>query len=120
MRLVDEDERGLVELGRALAAAVGRPKPWSHSVLSRFARGEAPVTKELADAISAVFRLPPPVFFARSYTEAVALQVTSERYDNAKPVSDDEVLGKIAELPRRASPRPAPSVRSGGKSRAAG
>lgn len=68
--LLEQDQkagRGLIQLGKDLQRLVGRAKPFSHSVLSRFKAGEIGVTLELAQALCLEFsRLPPPVFFPQS------------------------------------------------------
>lgn len=88
--LLTNDPRDLRTLGRELAKAVGRKKPFPHTSLSRFATGVLnpqtgapyPVTYELINALCAEFsRLPPPIAFARSYEEAVHMQGVAERYD---------------------------------------
>lgn len=95
--LVRDYEEGFVQLGKELAKKVGRPRPWSHSLLSRFvANGQCSV--ELAAGISAFFKLPRPAFVARSRNEAIEMEGIASKYDN---VSLSEIDAEIVELEER-------------------
>jgi hypothetical protein len=103
--LITHDDRGQVELGKVLAKHIKREKPFSHTMLSRFAAGHEGITAELAQAMCAEFkRLPIPVFYPRSYEEAAALAATADRYDNIVGADDDDdanakIDAKLVEAP---------------------
>lgn len=87
-RKADQDE-SLVELGKALAGAVGRPEAWSHSSVSRFL-GEKNLTTDLAEAFAVLFEIPLPIYVARSRAEALAMQQVARRYDDKKVTPDQK------------------------------
>lgn len=105
-RVVSTDTRDYRTLGKELARHVKRPSPFNHGMLSRFATGVSDprsgkpigVTFELALALCAEYRsLPLPVFFPRSYEEAVHIRTVSERYDSADDAPNDDA--SIISLP---------------------
>lgn len=102
-KVISNDPRDLRTLGRDLAKHVKGRNKFDHSLLSRFASGspdprtgrEAEPTFDLLEALCAEFtRLPRPLFFARSYEEAVHMQVTMERYDSI--VGDNDEVPVLA------------------------
>lgn len=117
--LLANDPRDLRTLGKDLAKHVRRAA-FPHTTLSRFAnrtlnpltRQPYPVTFELIRALCAEFsRLPLPIYFARSYEEAVHMQSVAERYDS---ISLPDEPAPIVPLPRpddrrRRGKRPAAS-----------
>jgi hypothetical protein len=73
-RLVANDSRDLVTMGRDLAKHVDKKQPFDKGTLSRFIKGTGPVTFQLIQALCAEFtRLPTPIVFPDSYEEAVAM-----------------------------------------------
>jgi hypothetical protein len=88
--LVLNDPRDLRTLGRDLAKHLERKQPFPHTTIGRFANKTSnpltkqpyPVTYELVLALCAEYsRLPEPIFFPRSYEEAVSMHGVAERYD---------------------------------------
>jgi hypothetical protein len=122
LRLARERVQGeqgeLGELGDELAKLAGRKKAWTHTSLSRFKNGHEPVTLELATALCKKYRLPPPVFFPRSFNEAVEMLEAVDKYDaiildtdeDAKP-KDPEA--KVIPMPRKPRERKQPPVTVG-------
>lgn len=110
--LVESYPDGLVVLGRELAKEVGRLHPWSHSTLSNFANMKVGAARDLQDAICLKFRLPPPIFFPRTYAEASQMLGIKERHDRliADAAADVPVGGTpIRDIAQRATPKaPAP------------
>jgi hypothetical protein len=102
-RLVETDPRDLTTLGKDLAKRIHRTEPFSHSLLSRFAKGETGATDELAAALCTEYtRLPPAVFFPKSYEEAVHLQTVAERYPtSAREHAAEAPIVPMPEKPRR-------------------
>jgi hypothetical protein len=78
--LVDERDESMVELGKSLAVAAGRDRPWSHSIVSRFLENQN-TTIDMAEAFSALLGIPQPFFVPRSLDEAIALTATAKRYE---------------------------------------
>lgn len=96
-QLLEADTRGLIQLGKDLQKHVGRAEPFSHSVISRFKRGEIGATLELAQALTIEFAdLPAPVLFPESNEEALALMHTASRYRSGR--------GVVIDGPRREAP----------------
>lgn len=81
IKLVDEDERSLVEIAAALSDAVDRDSPWDHGAVSKFLNNKV-TTRAMADAFAALYGLPRPFYEARTLDEAIALQATAKRYDD--------------------------------------
>jgi hypothetical protein len=97
-RLVANDPRDLVTLGKELAKHVEKKQPFDKGTLSRFIKGHGPVTFQLIQALGIEFsRLPPPIVFPDSYEEAVAILALHERY--ARTVVGDAPEAPITPLP---------------------
>lgn len=79
--LVSSYPAGLAVLGRDLAREIGRTPAWGHSVLSKFATKKIGATRDLQEAICKKFRLPPPIFFPRTFAEASQMLEVKERHD---------------------------------------
>lgn len=97
--LVRDFPGGFVQLGKEMSKAVNRPggRAYTHAPLSRFvATGHC--SFEIANAISAYFRLPCPAFVARSRNEAVEFQAIADKYEN---VVVSEIDAEIIELEER-------------------
>lgn len=96
--LVEAYPEGLVVLGRELAKEIGRLHPWSHSTLSNFANKKVGAARDLQEALCKKFRLPPPIFFPRTFAEASQMLGVQERHDRliadaaaSAPISDAQV-----------------------------
>lgn len=91
--LVDERKEtlgeNLTELGKSLAAAVGRQEVWDHSSVSRFLRNRN-TTVPMAEAFSELLGIPRPFFVPRSLEEAVALTATAKRYEGKVTSSEQQ------------------------------
>lgn len=85
----EADGYGTVELGKALAIAVGRPTPWDHSAVSRFLRDEV-TTAPMADAFAMLFDLPKPVYQASSFAEADELRRAAKKHASPAAVSQEQ------------------------------
>jgi hypothetical protein len=81
---------GLVVLGKELAELTGRPRPWSHTTLSNFATKKTGAARDLQEAICLRFRLPPPIFFPRTYAEAAQMLAVKELHDQRMPETPAE------------------------------
>jgi len=117
LRLARERIREDLRPRRVLAVELAKHLPdkpkFDHAHLTKFAAASInPRTGrafdpslDLIEAICREYRLPPPLFFARSYNEAVHILGTSERYDRvpveSPPASDVTPLPKIEERARR-------------------
>jgi hypothetical protein len=114
--VIASDPRDLRTLGADLAKHLKGKRAFDHSFLSRFGHGKAEPTLDLIDALCAEFtRLPRPMFFARTYEEAVHLQVTAERY-GAKlsfPSSHDSPVTALPSRSRRKVPTQAAHANDG-------
>lgn len=100
--LVRDYPDGFAALSRELAKAVGRKRPWHHAAFSRFvATGECSV--DLAAAISTYFKLPRPVFLARSVKEAWEMEAIATKYADTPVMSDIEA--EIIEMEERLAAR---------------
>lgn len=114
-RLLKDDNRGLVELGKDLAKLAQRSAPFSHTMLSRFINSEASITQELAEAIMRMYFIPAPVFFARTPEEAYALQNTARSFDgHVSAMTVDQLVASAKKMvrfptepPKAAPARPA-------------
>jgi hypothetical protein len=76
---VDAYGGSLVDLGKEMAAAVRRNKPWHQSMVVRFLQKQNP-TVEMADAISLLLGVPRLVYVARTSDEAHALQSAAAKF----------------------------------------
>jgi hypothetical protein len=75
----EQFDESLVQLGAALADAVGREEAWDHSTVSRFLRNKN-TTIPMAEAFSSLLGLPKPFFVPQSLDEALALQQVVNRH----------------------------------------
>lgn len=100
----DDRDGGLIALGKELAKVQGRKVPWSHSVLSNFAHGKAPATVELAEAIAVYFKLPSPIFFARSLEETLEMVRVKEKYDGIEKDRASIVGSEVSPIARKHDP----------------
>lgn len=81
-RKVDQDERNLTELAKAASRIAGRTNAWGGDAISKMRAGSS-VTRELANALSAVLGIPQPYFEARSPAESRAISALMESRDDA-------------------------------------
>jgi hypothetical protein len=87
----------MVALSKELAKTVGRKRPWNHAALVRFvATGSC--STDLADALSAFFKLPRPAFVARSAKEAFEMQGIASKYDHIPLSETDAEIADLREL----------------------
>jgi hypothetical protein len=88
IKLVDEDERSLVEIAAALTAVADRDSAWDHGAVSKFLNNKV-TTDAMADAFASLYGVPRPFYEARTEEEAISLQATAKRYD-AVAVTPDQ------------------------------
>lgn len=94
---------GLVEMGRKLAAAKGRPERWNHGSVSRFLSGKM-VTDEMVDAFVALFDLPRPVYYPRDAAEAILFRAAEDA--RSRRLADaDAAISAIEDEVRRPTGR---------------
>lgn len=92
------DPRGFVQLGKEMASRIGRSRPWSHTTLIRFMNNDAALTYDLAQGIAAIYRMPMPMYFARSLPEAVEMQIIAEKYDAEEARRRHDPPGELVPL----------------------
>lgn len=70
----------LGDLGKRLGEAIGRPKAWDHSAVSRFLNEEV-ITEPMALAFAELFGIPRPLYAPRTFDEALGMQQVFRRHE---------------------------------------
>jgi hypothetical protein len=96
-----KEHRGdtITELGKMLAAVVGRATAFDHGTVSRFLNNRV-TTRQLTDAFVRLYGIPSPFFEARSLDEAMAMQGLARKYD--APVANSNKDRRLAAADQRA------------------